>query len=209
MRLLLLLTLLTQHASARPLSETPSTDPFAAEVTERAELVVTRGGVELGAITIGLFGSVVPKTVHNFHGLCSATSESGSYDGSPFHRVIKSFMIQTGSGPRGSVYGASFPDENFQLHHEGPGVLSMANAGIDTNGSQFFITTVATPHLDGHHVVFGRVLGGMSVVTAVEEGATGPGDRPLESTVISSCRLGGGGATSGGEGWEARVYGGR
>lgn len=108
---LLLLALLTQRAAARPLSDSPSTDPFTAEVTERVELTVTRGGVELGAITLGLFGGVVPKTVHNFHGLCSATSESGSFDGSPFHRVIKAFMIQAGSGPRGSVYGASFPDE--------------------------------------------------------------------------------------------------
>lgn len=122
-----------------------------------------------GTIRLELFDDKTPKTVANFEKLCG----DGFYDGLKFHRVIANFMIQGGC-PKGTGTGGpgyQFEDEfHPDLKHDGPGILSMANAGPDTNGSQFFITHVATPHLDGKHSVFGRVLEGQDVVDAIEQG---------------------------------------
>ena len=145
----------------------------------------------MGTIEIELFADQTPKTVENFVGL----AEKGYYNGIIFHRVIKDFMLQagdpTGTGRGGaSFWGGKFEDEFVSdLKHDTPGILSMANAGPNTNGSQFFITLVATPWLDGKHTVFGKVINGMDVVNAIGEVKTAAGDKPVNEVVMEEVTI--------------------
>eukprot|EP01132_Coremiostelium_polycephalum_P005249 gene5249-6532_t len=155
---------------------------------------ITIGGKDAGRIVMELFTEKTPKTAENFRALCTGEKGVGKsglplhYKGSTFHRIIPQFMIQGGDGTGGeSIYGEKFEDENFEEKHTKSGLLSMANAGPNTNGSQFFITTVPTPHLDGKHCVFGKVIKGMSVVRKIEHTETANGDKPVEPVIISNC----------------------
>jgi len=162
---------------------------------------IKQGDSELGRVIMQLYADITPKTAENFRALCTGekgNTKSGKplhFKGCAFHRVIKDFMIQGGDFTNGdgtggeSIYGERFNDENFKIKHTEGGLLSQANAGPNTNGSQFFITSRATPHLDGKHVVFGKVVEGMEIVRVIEDVDKGDNDRPKEDVVIEDCGL--------------------
>ena len=178
-------------------SETVKDDSNQTEIKKEEETKVSKEmtvavmNTNMGKIEIELFADKTPKTVENFVGL----AEKGYYNGIIFHRVIDGFMIQggdpTGTGMGGeSFYGSSFADEfHPDLRHTEAGILSMANAGPNTNGSQFFITLAATPWLDGKHSVFGKVITGMDVVESIGKVEKGPQDRPVNEIVMESVTI--------------------
>lgn len=145
----------------------------------------------IGMVVIKLYHDIVPKTCHNFRELAIQQK----YKNTIFHRVIKDFMIQGGDFTKGdgtggvSIYGETFEDENFHIKHTKPGLLSMANAGPNTNGSQFFITTKPTPHLDNKHVVFGEIISGMDLIYNIENTNTNGEDKPIKECKIIDCGL--------------------
>ncbi|KAI7724436.1 hypothetical protein M8C21_017279 [Ambrosia artemisiifolia] len=167
------------------------------EITHRVFLDVDIDKQRLGRIVIGLYGEVVPKTVENFRALCTGEFGKGAsgkplhYKGTPFHRIIPGFMIQGGDTVYGngrgneSIYGGVFRDENFKIKHSHAGMVAMVNSGPDSNGAQFFITTVKTYWLDGEHVVFGKVIEGMDTVYAIEGGAGTYSGKPRKKVVIA------------------------
>ncbi len=162
---------------------------------------ITIGGAPAGRVVFELFADVTPKTAENFRALCTGekgNSRSGKplhYKGSGFHRIITQFMCQGGDFTKGngtggeSIYGEKFADENFKLQHDVPFLLSMANHGPGTNGSQFFITTVATPWLDGKHVVFGKVVEGADVVKQMEAVGSRSGSTSKQVVIADSGQL--------------------
>lgn len=162
---------------------------------------ITIGDRKAGRLVFELFADVVPKTAENFRALCTGEKGMGQsgkplhYKGSRFHRIIQQFMCQGGDFTRGngtggeSIYGNKFADENFKLKHTGPGLLSMANAGPNTNGSQFFITTVVTSWLDGKHCVFGKVVEGMDVLNEMEKVGSRSGSTSADVTIADCGEL--------------------
>ncbi|XP_070496603.1 peptidyl-prolyl cis-trans isomerase, rhodopsin-specific isozyme [Chironomus tepperi] len=162
-------------------------------VTSHIYFDVAHGKNDIGRIVIGLFGDDAPKTVENFRHICTKGIDGLSYNGTRFHRVIFKFMIQGGDILKGdgagsiSIYGKHFEDENMTINHTAPGFLGMANHGPDTNGCQFYITTVPAPWLNGKHTVFGKVIDGQEWIHVIERVKTTTDDEPFEPVMLSSC----------------------
>jgi len=162
---------------------------------------ISIGGANAGRVVMELRADVVPKTAENFRALCTGEKGMGKqgkplhFKGSSFHRIIQNFMCQGGDFTKGngtggeSIYGEKFADENFKLKHTGPGILSMANAGPNTNGSQFFLTTVKTEWLNDKHVVFGSVVEGMEVVKKMEAAGSQSGKTSKEVKIVDCGQL--------------------
>merc|ERR1712007_142457 len=158
---------------------------------------IKQGDEDLGGVVMQLYKDITPKTAENFRQLCTGEASTDEqklhFKGCAFHRVVKDFMIQGGDFTSGdgrgglSIYGEKFADENFTIKHTHAGQLSMANAGPGTNGSQFFITSRDTPHLDNKHVVFGHVVEGMDIVRKIENVETGANDKPNVDVIIEDC----------------------
>ncbi len=213
-RILMITAMTIPFAACAPVPATGQSsakkDPVQEKVTHKVFFDVAIGDKKAGRVVIGLFGESVPKTAENFRALCTGEKGKGKsgrplhYKGSVFHRCIPGFMIQGGDFTRGdgtggeSIYGNKFADENFNLAHTIPGLLSMANSGPNTNGSQFFITTAKTAWLDGKHVVFGRVIEGMEVVKAIEAQGSRSGQTKSRISIVDSGEMkAGGSATKG------------
>jgi cyclophilin family peptidyl-prolyl cis-trans isomerase len=171
------------------------------EITDTVFFDISADDKPLGRVTFGLYGNTVPKTVLNFKELCKGceslvSDKTIGFEGSAFHRVIPGFMLQGGDFTSGdgrggeSIYGEKFEDENFNLRHTGEGVLSMANAGPDSNGSQFFICTALTSWLDGKHVVFGNVIEGYDIVRKIEQYGSQSGKTSKKVVITKSGVLG-------------------
>ncbi|KAF8900883.1 cyclophilin-like domain-containing protein [Gymnopilus junonius] len=183
-----LLLTTTNHQPAATMSSTTRPIVF---------MDINIGETPAGRLKMELFSDIVPKTAENFRQLCTGefrvNSRPQGYKGATFHRVVPNFMCQGGDFLKGdgtgsfSIYGDKFPDENFQEKHTGPGLLSMANSGPNTNGCQFFITTAKCDFLDGKHVVFGKVIDGMLTLRKIENVATGPNNRPKLVVKITEC----------------------
>jgi len=173
--------------------------PADTTITCKTFFDIEAGGEKVGRIVMGMYGNQVPKTVENFRALCTGEKGEGNsgkplhYKGCVFHRIIPKFMCQGGDFTEGdgtggeSIYGAKFDDENFKVKHTKPGLMSMANAGKGTNGSQFFITVKETPHLDGKHVVFGEVLEGYEDVVKKMEGMGSEDGSTTKEITIADC----------------------
>lgn len=183
--------------------EGPGIDPTISDALQRGNPVVffdvSIAGRPQGRIKMELFRDMVPRTAENFRQFCTGEFQRQGvpigYKGCSFHRVIKGFMLQGGDFRNGdgtgkiSIYGDSFEDENFEIKHSGAGLLSMANSGPNTNGCQFFLTCAKTDHLDGKHVVFGKILDreSMLVIRKCENTPTNPQDKPILPIVIDEC----------------------
>ncbi|GMH69896.1 hypothetical protein TrRE_jg1148 [Triparma retinervis] len=191
----------TPTAALKPAEEAGSAEDDLEKITHKVFFDVEAMDGSKGRIIMGLFGDTVPKTVENFRALCTGELGNGKsgkplhYKNSIFHRVIPQFMLQGGDFTHGtgtggeSIYGAKFKDENFKIKHNAPLYLSMANAGPDTNGSQFFITTVKTAWLDGRHVVFGKVIAGEDTVKMIEGKGSSSGKTSMKITIVDSGEI--------------------